>query len=112
MFLNQPLNDAGGEQHGIDIVRQRRAVMTMTVNALDGIAHVKSIKRHKLTMPQQPRRALTSIKRSHYSQPGKSNSALRPQEEVSILSPSCPTPFTSHTLWLGVPASRAAIVAA
>ena len=71
MFWNQPLNDAGGEQHGVDIVRQRRAVMTMTVNALDGIAYVKPVERHELTMPQQPRRALTSIKRSHYSQPGK-----------------------------------------
>ena len=62
IFLNQPLDDAGGEQHGIDIVRQCRAVMTMTVNALDGIAHVKSVKRHEPTMPKPPRSALISIK--------------------------------------------------
>src|SRR5580704_3348919 len=35
--------------------------------------------------------------RSAAAQPGRSNKALSPQGEVSILSPSWPTPSTSHT---------------
>jgi hypothetical protein len=62
MLLHQPLNDAGGEQHGVDIVFQRRAVMAMTVNPVDWVAHVKSVKRHEIMMPSPPGTALTSIK--------------------------------------------------
>src|SRR5665811_2591848 len=43
VLLNKPLNDAGGEQHGIDVVRQRRAVMAGTIDAVDRIADVKSV---------------------------------------------------------------------
>ena len=32
MLLDQPLNDAGSEQHRIDIVCQRRAVMAMAID--------------------------------------------------------------------------------
>ena len=46
MLLQQSLNDAGGEQHGIDIICQRRAVMAMAVEAVDGVADVKSVKWH------------------------------------------------------------------
>jgi len=62
MFLNQSLNDARGEQHGVDIVRQRRAVMAMAVNPGDGVAHMKSVKRHEIMMPGPRGTALTSIK--------------------------------------------------
>ena len=64
MFLDQPLNDAGSEQHRVDIVFQRRPVMAMTINPGDGIAHMKSVKRHETMMPGPHVTALTSIKRS------------------------------------------------
>jgi hypothetical protein len=51
VFLDQPLNYGGGEQHGIDIVGQRRAVMAGAVHTLDRIADVKSVKRHEIKMP-------------------------------------------------------------
>jgi hypothetical protein len=51
VLLNQPLDNAGREQHGIDIVRQRRAVMAAAIDGADGIAHLKSVKRHEILMP-------------------------------------------------------------
>ena len=51
VLLNQPLDDAGREQHGIDIVRQCRAVMATAIDGADGIAHLKSVKRHEILMP-------------------------------------------------------------
>ena len=54
MLLHQSLNNAGREQHGIDIIFQRRAVMTVSVEAVDGIVDVKSVKRHAITMPRTP----------------------------------------------------------
>jgi len=50
VLLNQPLDDAGREQHGIDIVRQCRAVMATAIGGTDGIAHLKSVKRHEILM--------------------------------------------------------------
>lgn len=55
MLLHQPLNDAGREQQGIDIIVQRRTVMAMAVEAVDGIVDMKSVKRHGITMPTLPR---------------------------------------------------------
>lgn len=54
MLLHQSLNDAGREQEGIDIIVQRRTVMAMAVEAVDGIVDVKSVKRHETTMPTLP----------------------------------------------------------
>jgi hypothetical protein len=51
VLLNQPLDDAGREQHGIDIVGQCRAVMATAIDGADGIAHLKSVKRHEIWMP-------------------------------------------------------------
>ena len=51
VLLNQPLDDAGREQHGIDVVRQSRAVMAPAIDGSDGIAHLKSVKRHEILMP-------------------------------------------------------------
>ena len=36
MLLDQPLNDTGREQHRVDIVLQRRPVMAVTINSVDG----------------------------------------------------------------------------
>src|SRR5664279_326482 len=66
VLLNQSLNDAGCEQHGVDIVRQCRAVVAMTVDTLDRVAHVKSIKRHEILMPRLTTSALTSIKSADF----------------------------------------------
>lgn len=62
ILLDQPLNDTGSEQHRVDIVFQRRPIMAMAINAVNGIAYVKSVKRHEPTMPKPARTALTSIK--------------------------------------------------
>ncbi len=62
VLLNQSLNDTGGEQHGVNIVGQRRAVMAMTVNRMNWVAHAKSVKRHAGMMPGPEETALTSIK--------------------------------------------------
>ena len=80
MFLNQSLNDARGEQHGVDIVRQRRAVMAMTVDPDDGIAHMKSVKRHEIMMPGPRGPALTSIKwpTSCEGNPGRGHAVTAP----------------------------------
>ena len=63
MLLDQPLNDTGREQHRVDIVLQRRPVMAVTINPVDGVAHLKSVKCHKTMMPNPHVTALTSIKR-------------------------------------------------
>jgi hypothetical protein len=62
ILLDQPLNNTGSEQHRVDIVFQRRTVMAVAINAVDRVAHMKSVKRHKLTMPKSAPTALTSIK--------------------------------------------------
>ncbi len=64
VLLHQSLNDTGGEQHGVDIVGQRRAVMAMAVDGMSRVAHAKSIKRHTGMMPGAEGTALTSIKRA------------------------------------------------
>jgi hypothetical protein len=62
ILLDQPLNDTGSEQHRVDIVFQRRTVMAVAINAVDRVAHMKSVKRHEPTMPKSAPAALTSIK--------------------------------------------------
>jgi hypothetical protein len=57
-LLNQPLNDTPSEQHGVDVVGQRRAVVAIAVNSVDRIADVKSIKGHGILMPKAPDRRL------------------------------------------------------
>ena len=70
LLLDQPLNDAGGVQHGIDIVGQRRAAMVMAIDAVDGIAKVKSVKRHEIIMPRLRTTALTLINSADFCAAG------------------------------------------
>jgi hypothetical protein len=51
VLFNKLLYDASREQHSIYVVSQRRPVRAGTVNTLDRIANVKSIKRHRILMP-------------------------------------------------------------
>jgi hypothetical protein len=62
VFPDQPLNNAGREQRRVDIVLQCRPVMAVTINPVDGIAYMKSVKRHETMMPGVHVTVLTSIK--------------------------------------------------
>jgi hypothetical protein len=46
VILDQLLDNPGGEQDGVDIVIQCRAIMAMAINSMDRINQVESVKSH------------------------------------------------------------------